>query len=90
MCTELVFEAARADNERTFEEIMDKVKRLKPESYAKMMAYERTWWANYACRDNVTWDQVTSNFSESANVMLQEVCVCVCFLVWVGKRHYYY
>jgi len=36
----------------------------------------RNTWANYACRDNTIWDQVTSNMAESVNNMVgHEVCL---------------
>ena len=65
-----IFNAARAPTLASFEFYMDQMKVLKPASYASMMRNPPALWANYACRDNVIWDQATTNMSESANNMV--------------------
>ena len=73
VCMRNIFSAARAPSLSSFEYYMDKVKLLKPASHASMTKNPPTLWANYACRDNVIWDQVTTNMSESANMIGDEV-----------------
>lgn len=59
--TEHVFDAARAPSSASFHYHMDRLKEFKPDSYAALMKHPHASWANYACRRNITWDQVTTN-----------------------------
>ena len=70
VCMRHIFSAARAPSSSFFDYYMDKVKLLKPASHASIMKNPPTLWANYACSDNLIWDQVTTNMSESANNMI--------------------
>ena len=71
-CMEHVFSAARAPSSSSFDYYMDKVKLIKPVSYSIMMKNAPSLWANYACRDNVIWDQMTINISESVNNIIRD------------------
>lgn len=66
----IVFDAAKAPTRGAFDHYMDKLKAIKPISWAKLMAIPHETWANYACRENTTWNQTTSNISESTNNMI--------------------
>ena len=72
VCMRHIFSAARAPSSSSFDYYMDKVKLLKPASHASMMKNPPTLWANYTCRDNVIWDQVTTNMSEAANNVIRD------------------
>ena len=85
-CMRHIFSAARARSSSSFDYYMDKVKLLKPVSHASMMKNPPTLWANYACRDNVIWDQVTTNMSESANNMIGDE-VNACYNSFVFRPH---
>ena len=66
-----IFSATKAPSPASFGYYMDKVELLKPASHASMMKNPPILWANYTtCRDNVIWDQGTTNRSESANNMI--------------------
>ena len=81
-----IFSAARAPSSSSFDYYMDQVKLLKPASHASMMKNPPYLWVNYACRDNVIWDQVTTNMSESANNMIGDE-VNACYNLCVFRLH---
>lgn len=65
-----MYQAAKAPTKATFEYHMAKVKSLNDKAHDKLLATPLNTWANHECRDNVIWDQVTSNMSESVNNMI--------------------
>lgn len=65
-----VYQGAKAPTEATFLYHVGEVNKLNPAAAEKLLSIPHNTWANYACRDNVIWDQVTSNMSESVNNMI--------------------
>lgn len=65
-----VYQAAKAPTKATFDHHMKAVSKLNPKAADKLNETPHDTWANYACRDNVIWDQTTSNISESVNAMI--------------------
>ncbi|CAB1096279.1 unnamed protein product [Ectocarpus sp. CCAP 1310/34] len=51
---------------------MNEVQNLNPAAFKKLNDTPHNTWANYACKNNVIWDQTTSNFSESLNKLIGE------------------
>jgi len=67
---------ARKPTKAAFEYHMGEVEKLNPGAAQKLRSIPPNTWANYACRDNTIWDQVTSNMAESVNNMVgHEVCL---------------
>jgi len=71
-----VYQMARKPTKAAFEYHMGEVEKLNPGAAQKLRSIPHNTWANYACRDNTIWDQVTSNMAESVNNMVgHEVCL---------------
>lgn len=49
---------------------MEEWKKINGKAYDKLVGTPHQSWANYAGRDNVIWDQTTSNMGESLNNMI--------------------
>lgn len=82
--TKHVFDAAKAPSAASFHYHMDRLKDFKPANYAALMKHPHASWANYACRRNVTWEQVTTNMvtsEESVNDVIEKE---VSGLWWCG------
>lgn len=67
------YSAARSMTKVGFEFFMGLLKDIAPEAHDKLEAVSHERWARYASRENVCWDQTTTNPSETANSMLLEV-----------------
>ena len=61
---------SKAPTEGIFNKYMADLKEIKPVSDEALNKKPHNLWANYADRGNMTWNQSTSNFSESTNSML--------------------
>ena len=71
----IAYDASKAPTQSTFLYYMDKLNEVKQASWRELNAKPHTLWANYADRGNMTWNQSTSNMSESVNNMIgAEVC----------------
>lgn len=68
-----MYNAAKAGNKVTFDQHMEPMKGINETAYSKLLGTPHEAWANYAGRNNVIWDQTTSNFSESLNNMIGDV-----------------
>ena len=66
----LAYEASKAPTESAFNICMDKLKATKEASWKGLNAKPHRLWANYADRGNKTWNQSTSNMSETINNMI--------------------
>lgn len=67
------YSAARSMTKVGFDFFMGLLNDIAPEAHDKLEAIPHELWARYASRDNVCWDQVTTNPSETANSMLLKV-----------------
>lgn len=67
-----MYKAAKAATKALFDHHMNEVKNLNPAAFKKLNDTPHNTWANYACKNNVIWDQTTSNFSESLNKLIGE------------------
>lgn len=66
----LCYEMSKAPTEGIFNKYMADLKEIKPVTAEALNKKPHKLWANYADRGNMTWNQSTSNFSESTNSML--------------------
>ena len=66
----LAYEASKALAESRFRASMDKLKANKEASWKGLDDTPHKLWANYADRRNMTWNQSTSNLSETVNSMI--------------------
>ena len=66
----LVYEASKAPTKSFFLASMDKLKANKEASWKGLNDTPHKLWANYADRRNMTWNQSTSNMSETVNSMI--------------------
>lgn len=67
------YSAARSVTEVGFDFFMGLLNDTAPDAHDKLAAVPHELWARYASRENVCWDQVTTNPAETANSMLLEV-----------------
>ena len=66
----LAYEASKAPTDNLFRASMDKLKANKETSWKALNDKPHKLWANYADRGNMTWNQSTSNMSETVNNMI--------------------
>ena len=66
----LAYEASKALTESLFRASMVKLKANKEASWTGLNDSPRKLWASYADRGNMTWNQYTSNMSETVNSMI--------------------
>ena len=64
------YEASKAPTKSLFCASMDKLKANKEASWKGLNDTPHELWANYADRGNMTWNQSTSNISETVNSMI--------------------
>ncbi|CAN0440044.1 unnamed protein product, partial [Ascophyllum nodosum] len=65
-----VYQGAKAATEPLFKLHMEEVKKLNQRAYDHLIKTPHDTWVNYACRNNVIWDQATSNMAELVNNMI--------------------
>ena len=68
-----MYQMARKPTKAAFEYHMGEVEKLNAGAAEKLRSIPPNTWANYACRDNTIWNQVTSNMAESVNNMVGPV-----------------